>query len=363
MDIGSFSSWPKRGRSKYRRIFSIVDMTIRYWCLAGILICGACAPDPNTLEQWEVLEIKNDHLQVARGKAFDIASPLFSDYAGKYRTSYIPGPTQIRDRWFEYPEGTIFTKTFFYNIDSGSFIHTSSRTPLEGINLNENYLIETRILAKREGLWTAWPYVWDEDQSQATLQPLGAELDLVVNGTKFTYFVPDKNQCAGCHAWDHTGNTMRPLGARPDQLKNFPRWDDSSVSTQLRARAYLDVSCAHCHNASGAADTSGLSLEFTTTNPTALGICKPPVAAGRGATHFFDITPGQPHQSILLDRMQSQELGIMMPELGRSLVHDEGVALIAEWIESLTGECPNPGFNLRLQGSYRGSETAEVVRL
>ena len=61
--------------------------------------------------------------------------------------------------------------------------------------------------------------------------------------------------------------------------------------------------------------------------------------------------------------MQSRELGIMMPELGRSLVHDEGVALIAEWIESLTGECPNPGFNLRLQGSYRGSETAEVVRL
>ena len=53
----------------------------------------------------------------------------------------------------------------------------------------------------------------------------------------------------------------------------------------------------------------------------------------------------------------------MMPELGRSLVHDEGVTLIAEWIESLTGECPTPGLNLRLQGSKFTSEAVEVGHL
>ena len=137
MSIGSFYSSPQRVRSKYVRIL-FGDKAIGYWGLAGLLICGACTPDLNTLEQWEVLEIKNGHLQVTRGKAFDIASPLFSDYAGKYRTSYIPGPTPIRDRWFEYPEGTIFTKTFFYNIDSGNFVNTGSRTPLGGIDLNQN---------------------------------------------------------------------------------------------------------------------------------------------------------------------------------------------------------------------------------
>jgi hypothetical protein len=29
----------------------------------------------------------------------------------------------------------------------------------------------------------------------------------------------------------------------------------------------------------------------------------------------------------------------MMPELGRSLTHEEGVALIAEWIREMEGEC------------------------
>jgi hypothetical protein len=33
---------------------------------------------------------------------------------------------------------------------------------------------------------------------------------------------------------------------------------------------------------------------------------------------------------------------VAMPELGRSLVHGEGVALIREWIASLRGGCPAP---------------------
>jgi hypothetical protein len=30
----------------------------------------------------------------------------------------------------------------------------------------------------------------------------------------------------------------------------------------------------------------------------------------------------------------------MMPVLGRTVVHEEGVALIEEWINALEGECP-----------------------
>ena len=32
-------------------------------------------------------------------------------------------------------------------------------------------------------------------------------------------------------------------------------------------------------------------------------------------------------------------IDVRMPEIGRSLVHEEGVALIREWINSLSGEC------------------------
>jgi hypothetical protein len=33
--------------------------------------------------------------------------------------------------------------------------------------------------------------------------------------------------------------------------------------------------------------------------------------------------------------MQSTDPGIAMPELGRATVHEEGVALLSQWIDSL----------------------------
>jgi len=36
-----------------------------------------------------------------------------------------------------------------------------------------------------------------------------------------------------------------------------------------------------------------------------------------------------------LHRLQSTELGVMMPELGRRMVDADGVALIREWIAAM----------------------------
>jgi hypothetical protein len=36
--------------------------------------------------------------------------------------------------------------------------------------------------------------------------------------------------------------------------------------------------------------------------------------------------------------MNSIDPAVMMPELGRSLIHKEGVALIAEWIRNMESE-------------------------
>jgi len=38
-------------------------------------------------------------------------------------------------------------------------------------------------------------------------------------------------------------------------------------------------------------------------------------------------------------RMQHSDPAIAMPELGRSAVHSEGVALVSEWIASMNGDC------------------------
>jgi len=60
------------------------------------------------------------------------------------------------------------------------------------------------------------------------------------------------------------------------------------------------------------------------------------VAAGKGSGGFaYDIDPGNPDESILLHRMKINDPGTRMPELGRNLVHAEGVVLIDNWIKEI----------------------------
>ena len=49
----------------------------------------------------------------------------------------------------------------------------------------------------------------------------------------------------------------------------------------------------------------------------------------------FIIEPGKPERSILINRMKSTDPGIAMPEVGRAAVHDEGVALLEQWIAAM----------------------------
>jgi len=41
----------------------------------------------------------------------------------------------------------------------------------------------------------------------------------------------------------------------------------------------------------------------------------------------------------MLYRMRSEKPDEMMPELGRSLIHDEGIDLITRWLANMTGSC------------------------
>ena len=112
------------------------------------------------------------------------------------------------------------------------------------------------------------------------------------------------------------------------------------ASLEQRAREYLDANCAHCHNAAGAADTSALHLNIGAPVDRKLGVCKTPVAVGRGSgDRNYDIYPGRPDESIMIYRMQHSDPAIAMPELGRSTVHAEGVALVSEWTASMAGDC------------------------
>ena len=343
---------------------------------------------PARLGDWGVVLADGQYFELNDGVVpYTLNTPLFTDYALKLRTVWMPdgaSASYAAEGPMEFPVGTIISKTFHYEkaegfndstfrvlkVDRESSLDTDGRLRLE------NYvLVETRLLVRYDDGWKALPYVWNKAQNEAFLEVAGdiRKMAHVDSGTteEFIYVVPDANQCAGCHVTNHASKQLRLIGPKAWQLnRNYDYggitanqleyWEDSGRLTGLpnhrptgvnwfepgdatleqRARAYLDINCAHCHNEAGAADTSALDLDLNTPVGRDFGICKPPVAVGRGSgDRPYDIYPGRAEESILLYRMQRTEPDIAMPELGRSTVHIEGVALLHDWISMMGGEC------------------------
>ncbi len=333
--------------------------------------------NPSRLSDWGLFNLDSDALTPKSGTLiFRPANVLFTDYAQKMRTLWIPdGETAtLVDGEIEYPVGTVISKTFYYPTNTAGDAIKSDEITAASIALADNRLMETRLLVRRQDSWDAFPYVWNAEETEAFLRVAGTSAPLNLHSTNgsedFLYFVPNENQCAGCHVTEHPDGDMHPLGAVTRQL-SYKRYqpDDGELEMEIdklvargwlesasmrletvsysedgglqeRAMEYLNINCGHCHNPNGAADTSNLILNGEHGQLVNMGLCKPPVAAGGGAGNMlYSIVPGQPEQSILLYRMQSREPDEMMPELGRSLVHQEGIQLISEWIEQLRGSC------------------------
>ena len=115
---------------------------------------------------------------------------------------------------------------------------------------------------------------------------------------------------------------------------------DANIAIDERALAYLDVNCGHCHRPNGPGNTSGLFLQYNESRTNHLGICKAPVAAGKGSGgNKFDISPGRADSSILVFRISSTDPGVMMPEVGRAVNHEEGIEIIKAWINKMEMDC------------------------
>ncbi|HXJ92744.1 MAG TPA: SO2930 family diheme c-type cytochrome [Terriglobia bacterium] len=293
---------------------------------------------------------------------YDINTPLFSDYALKHRFVWMPPGTSVKYRphdVFDFPVGTIFSKTFAFPVEG----HHGER------------LIETRLLVRTAARWVGLPYVWNQAQTEATLD-IDADpvpVEFIDDGGRVhqtNYNIPNANQCKECH---ELKKTMEPLGPNArnlnktyfyakgpaNQLEHWkeigyladaptsaqaPRaavWNDPSTGDlDARARSYLDINCGTCHRPGAAAATSALYLNLAENDAEHLGVCKAPVSAGRGSGNLlFDIVPGEPQESIIVHRMDSTEPKVMMPEIGRTLTHAEGVDLIRQWISTLPGTC------------------------
>ena len=120
-------------------------------------------------------------------------------------------------------------------------------------------------------------------------------------------------------------------------------WPSNFVSatiSRLYGKAVDNSATATGAPPTGPAITSGLWLDAHTQDRLKLGFCKQPIAAGKGTgNRLHDIEPGNAAASIFEFRMDSADPAIMMPEVGRSVVHREGVQLIRDWINAQPGSC------------------------
>jgi uncharacterized repeat protein (TIGR03806 family) len=362
---------------------------------AGALALAACTQtqppvsfiadgNPEKLSDWHLMAVASSKLQLNKDVVpYHLNTPLFTDYAHKLRTVWMPkGQSAVynADTTFDFPVGTIISKTFYYPTGSdGKTVLANYDSDGDRLDTTKVRLIETRLLVKRANGWIALPYVWNADQTDAVLSRTGDQIPLDVvhedkSVNKLTYVVPNVNQCASCHVADVKSRQFQPIGPKArhlnrdysyegvstnqlaylakigylsgvpaDVAKAAPHnanWRDNTQTVDARARAYLDINCAHCHNDKGAANTTALHLNMGAPADLHLGLCKPPVAAGAGTGgRNHDIAPGKPDDSIMLYRLNSAEPGVMMPELGRGSVHKEGVALIREWIAAMKQGC------------------------
>lgn len=268
---------------------------------------------------------------------YSVNTPLFTDYAHKLRSISLPKGEHMvynGEGLLLFPDNTVLTETFYYLNDE--------RSPTLG-----RKIIETRILIKSNGIWNVGNYLWNENQTEAFLDE-GAHvvqiewIDDLGNDRQVNYKVLPKNLCLQCHSND--GSTI-PIGVKsralnfahkginqiqyfvdngllvgsPDvtQIAVLPAWSDNTLSVDERARAYLDVNCAHCHQPGGSYNVSfGNSFEF------------------RYETSIEDSNIYEKRVEIE-NRMNAQIPSYFMPLIGTTVIHAEGVALINEYIDSL----------------------------
>jgi len=331
------------------------------------------------------------------GVPYDLSTALFSDYTSKYRFVFVPegktvgyNPSEALD----FPVGTVITKTFA--------LPENAAMP-DGAEL----VIETRLLIHRIDGWMALPYYWSSE-SEATLAIAGKRLtDLTTINNQghtltFDYAVPKAADCNSCHSIvpdlagpdDQREQVFLPIGPKARYLNKDFSYPDGTVYNQLqywaegelltglpadfnsveqapvfndethipslsdaelndKARAYLDINCAHCHRAdltlpadyAGPAGSSGVQLEYNRNyadSPIKFGVCKDPVAGGKDG-YPYDVIPGNADESYMLFRVETTDSRHKMPELGRSTVHQEGAQLIRSWIDQLpSANCSPP---------------------
>lgn len=311
--------------------------------LGTIIACqddGLLSADNNTdfHQQLSAYDIYTGELHELNANAsyipYELSSSLFNDHAEKQRLISLPiggAPMKkIDDGLPEFPDGTIIVKTFFYYND------VRDRTKGKKV-------VETRLLIKKAGQWNVGTYLWDDNQKDAQLVTSGFNkmvnfIDAEGAPQVIAYQLPSNRACASCH---NVNEVLSPIGPKlrnlniaipgptggVNQLSRFqglalldlfdvntigtmPDYHDTSFSLEERARAYMDINCAHCHDAKGSSPDLNMFYSY---------------ALSLEDTKIMD------HKESIISNMIEGS----MPQIGTSVIDEEGAKLIEAYINSL----------------------------
>jgi len=266
-------------------------------------------------------------------ETLQLSSTLFTDEAEKQRLIKLPRGRQVilnGEGLPVFPEGTIIAKTFYYT-------HVVNKG---------RQIIETRLLILRQSKWNVATFRWNAAQNEAFLVTKGARVPIhFTNQTgkqlKIAYHIPTREECGSCHRLNETilpiGPKIRNLNIRVerdgksinqlvylmkkgifkktpiDALTSLPNYHDLSLPLVQRARAYMDINCAHCHQPGGVAGHTTLNLDYKTD---------------------LDHTGIRFNKSNIIVR--TAEMGeYHMPKIGTTIIDRDGVALIKKYISEI----------------------------
>jgi uncharacterized repeat protein (TIGR03806 family) len=307
---------------------------------------GAPAPPvPTLLSQTGCVSAQNPSQPASGLIPYAPAASFWSDNATKERWLAIPNGTSIGrgpDGDFSFPNGTVLMKHFRLN----------------------NQLVETRLFMRHpDGDWAGYTYEWNAQRTDATLVQGGKTVTV---GSQ-NWIFPSGNECMTCHtsaagfslgleaaqlnhdftytSTGRTANELRTLDAitmfttplgDPALQPSMPDPSDTSAPLAQRARAYLHTNCANCHRTGGPTPSS-MDLRYSTllSSMNACGVSPSSGDLGIGAAARI-IAPGNSANSVLVARTNRRNDAYGMPPLASGIVDAAGVALLQQWINSLT---------------------------
>lgn len=95
-----------------------------------------------------------------------------------------------------------------------------------------------------------------------------------------------------------------------NNIQKMPSYNNTNISLEKRARAYFDINCAHCHRAGGMTEYYGYDFDYNTP------LSKTGIIWGK---------------ETILEQMNTKK----MPYVGTSVIDEEGLKLITDYINSL----------------------------